>query len=564
MTDSLILNQMRIHYQYSVPTQTRILFENDLESATFPRIGEHQMEHGLGVTGEVIACLQDNPQFQVLNPNLPDDQAQLSALYHTPFFYTRHYREQHTPYVIRRQGVANTISLAPEQLDQLAALTGVELSQLTIHWEFVLAKQTAGMIVISLDIRDPLPATQAQFLIGLHLLPDARLIPLPENLRSSAAGQEPVYVTLDELAQEIHRSFFATAGFMNHSAARPYRFRPLDYEMQVPFVYAETDSRTLSQQDFIDHYQSDLAALVLKPQCWGIQTPSPAQIDEVIRDGHRWSIADHSFVLLSYECAVMINLRNHSAPVPVAGREITNEAAVFHSFRMVVANYYLLRILDELLDQRLKELQQEVEAYNTELRQVRTYLNRSDSRPLRQLDKLVIQITDLQYSFIDLFEEMDNADKLIDFEWHIVLLDKLNAVLGTKTWRSSINGRVENFGRWIHLLEDAFDRFLELNEHIQDRTLAEKVTVLSIAFGLLSFAELMGLLLVVGFDNENPFYHQFRDLTGLGSGGAHVAAAVLIIMLTIMLGSLIPFGMLYVYRGFKSLRARIKHENHSV
>jgi hypothetical protein len=126
MTDSLILSQMRIHYQYSVPTQKRILFDNDLESLTIPHIGEQQLEHGLGVTAKVIARFQANPLFQVLDPNLPADQAQLPLLYRIPFFYTRHYREEHTPFVIRQRGMENTINLSTPQLEQLAALTGVE------------------------------------------------------------------------------------------------------------------------------------------------------------------------------------------------------------------------------------------------------------------------------------------------------------------------------------------------------------------------------------------------------------------------------------------------------
>jgi hypothetical protein len=418
----------------------------------------------------------------------------------------------------------------------------------------VLAKQTAGMIVISLDICDPLPAAQAQFLIGLHLLPDARLIPLPEYLHHDTNGQEPRLVTLDELAQKIHHSFFAAAGFLNHHDEQPYRVQPLDYEMQIPFVYAEADAPMLNQQEFIEHYQSELAMLLLKPACWGVPNPSLAQLDELLCDDRCWSVADDTFVLLSYESAVMINLPNRHAPNGTSGRDIASEAVVFHSFRLAVANYYLLRILDELLDYHLKELQQQVEDFNTELHEVRTDLRHADSRPLRQLDKLVIQITDLQYSFIDLFEEMDNADKLIDYEWHILLLDKINAALGTKTWRNSINLRIENFGRWIHLLEDAFDRFLELNENIQDRSLAEKVTVLSIAFGLLSFAELLGLLLTIGFDDENPFYHQFRNMTGMTTSGAHLVAVGLVIVLTLLLGSLIPFGLLYAHRAIKRLR----------
>jgi hypothetical protein len=551
MGESLILNRMRIHYQYSVPTQRRILFENDLSSSALPHIGEQQLEHGLGVTARVIDCFRSNPAVQVLNPDDPVDRALLPPLYHIPFFYTRHYREQHIPYIIRQRGVENTISLPADQLAEFAALTGVELARLVIHWEFVLPQQSAGLIVISLEVDDPLLAVQAQFIIGLHLLPTARLIPLPPALRRPSY---PEFVTLDELVQAIHHSFFAAGGFLNANGDQPYRFRPLDYEMLIPFVYAETDSRTLNQQDFIAHYRADLAALLFKSACWGVQTPSPAQLDTVLSEDHRWSIADHAFVLLSYQSAVMIHLYDHNPPGLVAGRAITTEEAVFHSFRLVVANYYLLRILDELLDHRLKELQNEVEAYNNDLHQVRAYLNRSDSRPLRQLDKLVIQITDLQYSFTDLFEEMDNADKLIDYEWHIILLEKINAVLGTRTWRSSISGRVENFERWVHLLEDEFDRFLELNEHIQDRHLSERVTVLSIAFGLLSFAELMGLLLAIGFDDENSFFAWFRDLTGMSDSGAHVAAVTLIILLTLLLGSLIPFGMLYAYRGLKALR----------
>lgn len=293
MTDSLILSQMRIHYQYSVPTQKRILFDNDLESPTIPHIGEQQLEHGLGVTSKVIARFQANPEFQVLNPNVPEDRAQLPLLYHIPFFYTRHYREEHTPYVIRQRGVENIISLPATQLEQLAVLTGVELTRLDIHWEFVLAKQTAGMIVISLDICDPLPAAQAQLLIGLHLLPDARLIPLPENQHRHNDGPAPVLVTLDELAQDIHYSFFKAVGFLNHHDDRPYRFQPLDYEMQIPFVYAETDAGPLSQQDFIKHYQSELATLLLKPVCWGGQNPSLAQIEELIRDDRCWSVREN-------------------------------------------------------------------------------------------------------------------------------------------------------------------------------------------------------------------------------------------------------------------------------
>ncbi|MCA9980562.1 MAG: hypothetical protein KDD89_07015, partial [Anaerolineales bacterium] len=210
---------------------------------------------------------------------------------------------------------------------------------------------------------------------------------------------------------------------------------------------------------------------------------------------------------------------------------------------VAVSNYHLLRILDDRLDDELGRLKKQVAGYQYNLRHSFDEGGIThDENILREMNDFVIRVTNLEFDLRDLMEELDNPDKLIDEEWHIVLLDKLNRAFGLRAWRDSMSDRVNNLRQLVETVENTYQRLLDLklNRTILELTLEEQRSEardkrVGYLFGVFAVSELLGLLIGVGLDDQNPMALAYTRTLNVPLAVSHLLSVITVIFIIAIL-----------------------------
>ncbi|MCI0398966.1 MAG: hypothetical protein L0332_25280 [Chloroflexi bacterium] len=485
----MIIKQMRCYFLYNVPVTEHLIVAQD---------------------GQTIGASQ--PFIDRFRQHFVVEEAEV------PAFYTEHYRRQHTPYSIKDPAAATRTRISQEALAAIGFYQELNLTQdIVLDWEFRIALQNIGLVTLKLTVEEPLPSNLAYRLSGLHLNPAYQVIdtgPI-EHLWSYEAASRPALVTLDELARAIHHHYFLAAGLT------PRRFRALRHEIQMPLTAIDVETDCATQREFVEQERRDLAEMVFKPACWEVEHASLSHAEHVLQDERVWSVARDTLVVVAYEGALYVKIKTFDTGVPheVSGFRLADEASILHSFRVAVSNYHFLRILDDLLDREIEELTARVHTYQVALRRpFEGTPSAGDNHLLQEMNDFVVQVTDLRFELVNLLEEIDNSDKFIDEEWHIVLLDKLNLALGAKPWRDNLRNRIDNLRALAEVVEDTYEkllnlrinqsvvdvnsRLLQLNEETQQAE--ERLKLVQYIFGTLAAAELLGLLCQISAVRQLP------------------------------------------------------------
>lgn len=445
-----------------------------------------------------------------------------------PAFYTAHYRNQHTPYRVVDPQIPAATYIPREKLAAIPFFAGIPLTQdISLTWDLSARLNSIGLVTLCLQVNEALSSTLAYRLSGLYLNPDYAVIatePLKHLWSHNPAGR-PEFVTPDDLARAIHTYFFTTCGLP------VYRYRALRHEMQIPFIVVDLETECKTQAEFMEKEAHPLAELVFRPACWEVGRSSLLHVERVLDNARMWSVARDMLVFCSYEGCVQVNIRNFSLPPlgEISGFHLASAPSVFHTFQVAVANYLFLRILDELLDEGLEKLVDEVHRCQHALNVSDT----DDDQPiLRELDDLTIHITYLRFRLIDLLEEISNSDKLIDEEYHIVLLDKLNISLGTKGWFDGLNRRIENLHELVDTIEDTYERLSNLQNtrqiqrfegqmltiSLENQQLDERLSKAQPFFEALAAVEALTLLIYIWFDPGFPMISTLSAVIGMPIG----------------------------------------------
>ncbi|MCA9959630.1 MAG: hypothetical protein KC413_01760 [Anaerolineales bacterium] len=483
----MIIQKMRNYFLYNVPVTEQLMSASNNRS--------------MGVTPAFIEKFSQ--KFQVNRAKIPA-------------FYTNHYRAEHTPYSITDPTLPMQTTLDYQRLLAIDFYADLPLTKdITVRWEFVLTLQNTGMVTVWLEVEEPMPSQLAYRLSGLHLNPTYTVISTEpvSQLWHDAPETRPAFVTLDEFARVLHQYFFQGCGL------NVRRYRALQHEIQIPFTAVEVATDLPSQRQFIEQNMRELAELVFKPACWEVEQASYQHALDVFEPSRVWSIARDTFVVVAYEGAIYVKIKTFDTGVPhqVSGFALADELSVLHSFKVAVSNYHFLRILDDLIDQEEERLNRAVTRFQYVLREL--FLPGSDGSEniLQEMNDFAIQITNLQFHLTDLLAEIYNSDKLIDEEWHIVLLDKLNKALGTTVWYESVQDRINNLRDIAQTVENSYERLLNLrfsksiadvNLHllemtIEDQNVENRLKRVQPVFEALAAAELIGLLIAIVFDDTN-------------------------------------------------------------
>ena len=512
------VNKMRCYFLYNVPV-TETLMENS---------------HGLGVTTEMISKFREPFTVSVVEP---------------PPFYTNHYLQEHTSYHIEDLNIPAHTTADPQQIKAFPFYQDLALTQpIHITWEFVLTLQTTGLITVCLEVDEPLDSAQVYRLSGLHLNPAYEVIDTTSiaGLWEHEPKKRPPYITPDQLATAIHEHFFRPLDM------KVRRFRALKHEIQIPFTSVEIASDCQTQREFIEQNRFDLAELVFKPASWEVERPSALHIDRVLDNSRVWSIAQDTYVLTGYEGAVYVKLTNFDTGIVAenSGFYLADEGPVLYSYKTAVSTYHLLRILDDLLDVEIDRLRKRVATYQHYLRHsYKDHDVASDRQTLREMNDFVIQVTNLAFEISELMEEIDNPDKLIDDEWHIVLLDKLNDTFGVKAWRDSINARIYNLRQLVETVESTYQRLinLDINQTLLDLSIENKRAEetekrVGYLFGVFAIAELLGLLINLGLNNEDPLVRLLNREFGLSMVASHIISSIgVFVLIAVLLWGIVYF-----------------------
>lgn len=495
----MIIRKIRCYFLYNVPVTERMMA---VEEA-----------HQFGVTAQLIDQMRQ--QFEVQPMPIPA-------------FYTNHYRQEHTPFTIQDPNIATTTRIPHETFNQIPFFAVLDLHQdIRVWWEFSLSLQTTGLIKIGIEVTEPRDSTQAYRLGGLHLNPDYKLIETePIAQLWQHLPHRPPLVTLDELAQAIHTYFFRACGLDVR------RFRALRHEIQIPFTAVDVETECRDQEDFVLKNKQALAELVFKPACWEIERASATHADHILEEARIWSVAQDTYVITAYEGAVYVKITTFDTGLPHenSGFYIADEPAVLHTFKVAVGNYHFLRILDDLLDREMDRLKQEVHRYQTMLH---TSFEDSDisanNRILREMNEFVIQVTNLEFDLIELMEELNNPDKLIDEEWHIVLLSKLNTAFGVKAWHDGLHMRVNNLRELIQTVENTYQRLLDLsmtrnlfNLTYEAKVAEDREKFVGLIFGAFAIAELLGLFIDLLFNDTHPMVVRIATWLQISPNQSHI------------------------------------------
>ena len=512
------IRKMRCYFLYNIPVTEQLLSDGR---------NTNQYQE-IGVTPQLIDRFEEHFDVRVAD---------------IPAFYTNHYRREHTPYNISDPSIPQETYIDNGRLQNIGFFQELNLSHnITVSWDFTLSLQTTGLITICVEVDETLPDKLAYRLSGLHLNPDYAVIatePIQE-LWEHQPQSPPPYITLDTLAQVIRTHFFMACGL------NVRRVQALRHEIQIPFTAIEVDTNCKNQKEFVKQERLNLAEFVFKPNCWEVERTSLEHARHILGEDRVWSVAEDTYVVVAYEGTLHVNIRNFNTGVQheVSGFNLTDEASVLHSFKLAVSVYHFLRILDDLLDPEIINLKEEVDQHQQVLHDSFDNSGRTNYTVLREMNEFVIQVTDLQFRLVELLEEIDNADKLIDEEWHIVLLEKLTQALGTKIWRDGINGRVNSLRELAQTVENTYQRFLNLNANKsiadfnaqllianeESQKMEDRLKWVTYIFSVLALAELLGLLINIGLDDSNSLSLSIRSGLHLGNPYAHILAIILVFM----------------------------------
>ncbi|MFZ6029669.1 MAG: hypothetical protein ACOYYS_18300 [Chloroflexota bacterium] len=494
------IQSLRAYFTYSIPITNWL----DLE---------REDDLGLGVGADLLECFKGS--FDVVPAPVPA-------------FYTAHYRNQHTPYRVSDPATPGGTFIPKEKLAAIPFFSGLNLKRdIRLTWELTAQLHNIGLITLCLHADEALSSTLAYRLGGLYLNPAYAVIatgPL-KQLWSRNPAERPDFVTLDELARVIHTYFFTACGLP------VYRYQALGYEMQIPFLAVDVETGCDTQAEFIEKEAENLAELVFRPACWEVGRTSNVHVRQVLGDARLWSVSRDALVFTSYEGCVLVHIKSFSIPPlgNISGFYLTSEASIFHTFQVGVGNYLFLRILDELLDERLSQLVEEVHHHQHTLNASDT----DDDQPiLRKLDDLTIHITYLRFRLLDLLEEISNSDKLIDEEYHIILLDKINNAMGIRAWFEGLNRRIGNLQQLVEAIEGTYERLSNLQNtrqiqrfeaqmlqiNLDNQKLDERLSKAQPFFEALAAVEALTLFIYIWFDPGFPMISTLSVALGLPVG----------------------------------------------
>jgi hypothetical protein len=125
-----------------------------------------------------------------------------------------------------------------------------------------------------------------------------------------------------------------------------------------------------------------------------------------------------------------------------------------------------------------------------------------------------------------------------------------------KIWRDNIMVRMDNLRELVQVLEDSYERFLNLSAAQEGRDLERQNAIVSIIFSAFAGAEILGLILTVSMNNEDALFlwvqHDLPRLFGLGDSFSDAIShgiATLIVLFAIgviaVLSLLVARGVYY-------------------
>ena len=510
----MIVQKMRCYFLYSVPVTERLICPDG--------------DQPIGVSQPLLDRLAE--RFQVG----PAD---------VPAFYTHHYRTEHTPYLIADAGVPQATYVSRERLTALDFFADLPLAQdLPLRWEFMLPLQGTGLITLCLEIEGPLPSDMAYRLGGLYLNPAYTVVatgPI-QALWSEAQAPCSEFVTLDDLARAIHTHFFRQCGLEAH------RHRALRHEIQIPFTAVEVETECKTQQEFLEREGRDLAELVFRPACWEVERASQEHARTILDASRIWSVAKDTLLVAAYDGSVYVKIKTFATGVAqeVSGFWLADERSVLHSFKVAVSNYHFLRILDDLLDEEMSQFVRDVEQHQRALRG-----STENDQALADMEEFVVEVSRLRFRLIDLLDEIDNSDKLIDEEWHIALLDKLNTALGTRVWYNSVKRRIASLQDLVQSVETTYEKRTDLSigRHIeglnakmlqmtsQTEQVEDRLRRAQPFFEALAAVEALNLLINIWFDPDYAMIGTLSRWLNLQVSLASRLAGTLLVLLALLL-----------------------------
>lgn len=517
--------EMRVRFFYNLPFFTKPYKGGET----------YQFIEEIGISKDFINQFSDNglkitPLPRHRNHNSPSDLA-------VPSFYTAHYLEEHQPFSVHDATIPHTTIIPKERLAQIDFFEVLDLSHdLSVRWDLILGLQSAGLVTITIETTEAVPSDFAYRLGGLYLNPAYKVVDTePLTALWMGNAERPAYIGLDELAAVLQSYFYAKA---NLPAVANDIFQPLDHRMQFPFITLEVETECATQAEFVRSHAKELTDFIFRPTCWEVEQASAQHVERTLDSSRVWSVAEDTLVILSYEGAIYIKIRNFDVGTPyaVSHFHLADENPVLFSFRMAVADYYLLRLIDDQLDTVLSNLKRNIHQHEKDLREFYDRTKAPSEATFYELNELIIQIINLRFKCLDLLEEVDNVDKLIDEEWHIALLDKIYRVLNIREWRDSIVGRLDNMHAWIKIIEDSYERFLDLKRSEDNAKVETRVRIAGYVFGILAVVELIGLLLDVGFSDSHPFVRFLHNTLHMDYGVSHLIAPVIVLAGMVILG----------------------------
>jgi hypothetical protein len=453
-----------------------------------------------------------------------------------PAFYTEHYRREHTPYLITDKHAPQKTYIPVDVLRSLELFYNLDITQdIHVSWEFRITEQSIGLLTICLDIQgahDP----ELYRLGGLHLNPAYTVVathPI-SHLWARRDQTRPELVTLDELARTIHQYVFESCGMS------VYRYAALRHEIQLPFMALEVETECATQAEFIAQEGRTLANFVFKPICWEVEGASTMLADQILSPDRIWSIAEDTLVVTAYEGTLYLRILSFHEPVmiDVSGFHLAGETSVRHSFELTVSDYYLLRVIDHLLDEEINRFREQFMRNRIVLKNMADDSGLVDLDILTEVNKFIIDISDLRFLLVDLMEELDNPDKLVDEEWHIILLDRFNTAFNMKAWRDSIDQRLENLcglAQTLALIHENYvaltlnrttaehnRRLVHLTEHSQHTE--DRLKRVNYVLGGLALVELVGLIIGILLDDQNPMVLKLETWFHLSPEWSHLVA----------------------------------------
>lgn len=519
------ISQIRLRFFYNLPFITK----------PYKRSETYQFIEEIGITRDFVQQFADNGLEVTAFPRHKNHDSPAELV--VPPFYTLHYSEDHQPFAVHDTAIPHNTIIPQKRLAQIDFFQDLNLSSdLTVHWDFILPLQSAGLITLTVEAPEGLPSHLAYRLGGLYLNPAYTVI-ATKPLAALWADQtdRPDYVSLDELAAILQSYFYKKA---NLPDVADDIYQPLDHRMQFPFITLEVETDCATQAEFIQTHAEQLTDFMFRPACWEVERASGKHIERTLDPSRVWSVAEDTLVILSYEGAIYVKIKNFDtgSPFAVSHFHLADENPVLFSFRMAVADYFMLRSLDDQLDNVLAHLKKDIHQHEKDLRAFYDRTKIPDEATFYKLNELIIQIINLRFKCLDLLEEVDNVDKLIDEEWHIVLLDKIYRVLNMREWRDSVVNRLDNIHAWVKIIEDSYERFLDLKRSEDNHKVETRVRIAGYVFGILAVVELIGLALDVIFSDTHPFVRYLHNSLDVNYRVSHIIAFVMVTVAMIMLG----------------------------